>query len=107
MTAPDVLALYQTRSILETLAGRGFDKTRVHLILNRNHRGPQDFWIESIQTMFEMSILAVIADDPVTMERLPRDRFEFPAGSQFGRGIVKLAGRLTKPENAHAGRKAG
>ena len=104
VTAPDVLALYQTRSILQTLAGRGFEKTRVHLILNRNQKGPQDFWVESIQTMFEMNVLGVIPDDPVTLQRLPRDRFEFPAASLFGRGIQKLAGRLTKPEN---GKKAG
>jgi len=107
VTAPDVLALYQTRSILQTLTGRGFEKAKVRLILNRNPKGPQDFWIESIEKMFEMNVLAVIADDPATMERLPRDRFEFPAGSQFGRGIVKLAGRLTKPAQGDSAKKSG
>jgi pilus assembly protein CpaE len=106
VTAPDVLALYQTRSILQTLAGRGFEKTRVHLILNRNQKGPQDLWVESIRTMFEMNVLAVIPDDPATLDHLPRDRFEFPASSLFGRGIQKLAGRLTMPAKADAGKKA-
>jgi pilus assembly protein CpaE len=97
VTAPDVLALYQTRSILQTLSGRGFDKSRLRLILNRNKLGPQDFWVESIEQMFEMSVTAVIPDDTQTFERMPRDRFEFPTASPFGRSITKLAGRLAKP----------
>ena len=36
VTAPDVLALYQTRSVLQTLSNRGFDRSRVRIILNRN-----------------------------------------------------------------------
>jgi len=36
VTAPDVLALYQTRTMLQTLTTRGFERSRVHLILNRN-----------------------------------------------------------------------
>jgi pilus assembly protein CpaE len=48
VTAPDVLALYQTRSVLQTLSNRGFDKGRVRIILNRNLSSPQDFWVESI-----------------------------------------------------------
>ena len=106
VTAPDVLALYQTRSILQTLTGRGFDKARLHLILNRNQRGPQDFWIESIKKMFEMNVIAVLPDDPTALERVPREGFEFPAASPFGRAITKLAGRLTAPIDGNAGRKA-
>jgi pilus assembly protein CpaE len=106
VTAPDVLALYQTRSMLQMLAARGFEKSRVHLILNRNQKGPRDFWVESIQTMFEMNVSAVIADDPATLDHLPRDRFEFPASSLFGRGIQKLAGRLTKPAKTDGGKKS-
>jgi len=106
VTAPDVLALYQTRSMLQTLMGRGFDRGRLHLILNRNRKGPQDFWIESIRKMFDMNVIAAIPEDPQTLERLPRDRFEFPASSPFGRSITKLAGALTKPAGKDAGRKA-
>jgi pilus assembly protein CpaE len=106
VTAPDVLALYQTRSILQTLSGRGFDKSRLRLILNRNQLGPQDFWIESIEQMFEMSVAGVIPDDQPTFERMPRDRFEFPAASPFGRALVKLAARLSKRSTPDRGRKA-
>jgi hypothetical protein len=67
----------------------------VHLILNRNNKGPRDFWIESIRKMFEMDVIAVIPDDQPTLDRLPRDRFEFPAGSPFGRAVGKLAAQLT------------
>jgi pilus assembly protein CpaE len=106
VTAPDVLALFQTRSILQTLTGRGFDKTRLHLILNRNQKGPQDFWIESIQNMFEMSVIAVLPDDRPTMERPQRDRFEFPAGSPFGRSVMKFADVLVKSAEKDSGKKA-
>lgn len=98
VTAPDVLALYQTRSILQTLSGRGFDKSRLHLILNRNHKAPRDFWIESIKKMFEMDVMAALPEDRQTMEKLPRDRFEFPASSPFGKAIGKLAGQLRQRE---------
>ena len=106
VTAPDVLALYQTRSILQTLTGRGFDKGRLHLILNRNLKGPQDFWIESIKKMFEMNVIAVLPDDPPALERTSQEVFQFPAASPFGRAITKLAGRLTAPIDGNAGRKA-
>jgi pilus assembly protein CpaE len=94
VTAPDVLALYQTRSILQTLSSRGFDKSRVKIVLNRNLSSPQDFWVESIEQMFEMNVFGVIPNDDGTFEKLPRDRFEFPAETPFGRAVTKIATRL-------------
>jgi pilus assembly protein CpaE len=106
VTAPEVLALYQTRSVLQTLASRGFDKSHIRLILNRNRTTPQDFWVESIEQMFEMSVFAVIPNDYTTLDKLPRDRFEFPAETPFGKALVKLAGRLASPNGPGATRKA-
>jgi len=106
ITAPDVLALYQTRSILQTLSSRGFDKGRVKIILNRNLSSPQDFWVESIEQMFEMSVFGVIPNDEGTFEKLPRDRFEFPAETPFGRALTKIAARLVKPPGTGPLRKA-
>lgn len=97
VTTPDVLALYQTRSMLQMLSARGFEKGRLRLILNKNQTAPQDFWVESIEQMFEMPVLSVIPDDPSTLNSLPRDRFEFPANSAFGRAVSKLAAKLTRP----------
>jgi len=97
VTAPDVLALYQTRSVLQTLSNRGFDKSRVRIILNRNLSSPQDFWVESIQQMFEMSVFGVIPNDESSLEKLSRDRFEFPADTPFGRAISKIAARIVRP----------
>ncbi|HXJ40467.1 MAG TPA: AAA family ATPase [Bryobacteraceae bacterium] len=94
VTAPDVLALFQTRQILQTLSSRGFDKNRVRLILNRNHVAPQDFWVESIEQMFEIRVLEVIPNDYGTLNGMPRDRFEFPASTNFGRTLNRLAGKL-------------
>jgi len=105
VTAPDVLALFQTRSILQTLTSRGFDKSRVRLVLNRNQSSPQDFWVESIEKMFEMSIIAILPGDSA-LQSLRRDRFEFPATSPFGRAMAKLAGRISKPVGPDAPRKA-
>jgi len=105
VTAPDVLALYQTRSILQTLSGRGFAKERLRLILNRNRTGPQDFWVESIQQMFEMNVVSVIPDDCATLDNLPRERFEFPSNSSFGRAVAKLAGRISKPPGPDGGQR--
>jgi len=106
VTAPEVLALYQTRSVLQTLAGRGFDKSRIRLILNRNRTTPQDFWVESIEQMFEMNVFAVIPNDYSTLDKMPRDRFEFPADTPFGKALVKLAGRLANPNGPGSMRKA-
>src|SRR5206468_3081803 len=100
VTAPDVLALYQTRSVLQTLTSRGFDKSRVKIILNRNQTSPADFWVERIEQMFEMSVFGVIPNDETTIGKLARDRFEFPADTSFGRAIMKMAVRLNKAGNA-------
>jgi Flp pilus assembly CpaE family ATPase len=97
VTAPDVLALYQTRSVLQTLSNRGFDKSRVRIILNRNQSSPQDFWVESIQQMFEMSVFGVIPNDESALDKLSRDKFEFPADTPFGRSLAKIAGRILRP----------
>ena len=105
VTAPEVLALYQTRSVLQTLTSRGFDKSRIRLILNRNRTTPQDFWVESIEQMFEMNVFAVIPNDYSTLDKLPRDRFEFPADTPFGKALVKLAGRLASPNGPGSVRK--
>jgi pilus assembly protein CpaE len=96
VTAPDVLALYQTRSVLQTLSSRGFDKARVRIILNKNLSSPQDFWVESIEQMFEMSVFGVIPSDEATLEKLSRERYEFPAETPFGRSLTKIAARLVK-----------
>jgi pilus assembly protein CpaE len=96
VAAPDVLALYQTRSVLQTLSNRGFDKSRVKIILNRNLSSPQDFWVESIQQMFEMPVFGLVPDD-TALDKLPRDRFEFPAETSFGRAVTKMAARIVKP----------
>jgi hypothetical protein len=48
---------------------------------------------------------ARLPDDQSGLEKLPRDRIEFPAGAPFGRAITKLAGTLTKPAGKDAGRK--
>jgi pilus assembly protein CpaE len=106
VTVPDVLALYQTRSILQTLSNRGFEKSRVKMILNRNSSSPQDFWVESIEQMFEMSVFGVIPNDDGTLDKLPRERFEFPADTPFGRALTKIAARLLKPNGPGQARKA-
>jgi len=106
VTAPDVLALYQTRSILQTLSNRGFEKSRVKIILNKNLSSPQDFWVESIEQMFEMSVFGVIPNDEGTFEKLPRDRFEFPAETSFGRALTKIAARLSGTGGPGSQRKA-
>ena len=81
---------------LQTLAGRGFDKSRIRVILNRNPASPQDFWVESIEQMFEMPVFAVIPNDYVSLDKLPRDRFEFPADTPFGKAITRLASRMVR-----------
>jgi len=106
VTAPDVLALYQTRSILQTLSNRGFDKSRVRIVLNKNQSSPQDFWVESIEQMFEMSVFGVVPNDDGTLEKMPRDRFEFPAETPFGRALTKIAARLSGAGGAGSPRKA-
>lgn len=106
VTAPDVLALYQTRSILQTLASRGFEKSRIRIILNRNLNSPQDFWVESIEQMFEMPVFGVVPSDEATLEKMPLDRFVFPAETAFGRAISKIAARLAGTGQRSQGKNA-
>jgi Flp pilus assembly CpaE family ATPase len=102
VTAPDVLALYQTRSMLQTLTSRGFERSRLRLILNRNEVGPRDFWVESIKQMFEMEVTTAIPQDYATMRSLPADRYQFPEGTTFGKSLMKLAGQVMKVTTAPA-----
>jgi pilus assembly protein CpaE len=106
VTAPDVLALYQTRSVLQTLSNRGFDKNRIRIILNRNLSTPKDFWVESIEQMFEKSVFGVVPNDDGTFEKLPRDRFEFPSETPFGRAMTKEAARLSAGNAGPKGKAA-
>ncbi len=94
VTSPDVLALFQTRTVLQTLSSRGFDKSRIRLILNRNHSGPQDFWKESIQQMFEMPVYFVLPNDYARLAHGPRDKYQYPTDTDFGRHMIKLAQKI-------------
>jgi pilus assembly protein CpaE len=100
VTAPDVLALYQTRAILQTLAGRGFDKHRVRIVLNQTYPAPQDFWVESIEQMFEIGVYSLLLNDPQLPLR--KDRFDGSPQSPFGRSIGKCAEKLIAADNAAA-----
>ena len=95
----------KAQAFRSALTSRGFDKSRIRLILNRNRTTPQDFWVESIEQMFEMNVFAVIPNDYSTLDKLPRDRFEFPADTPFGKALVKLAGRLASPNGPGSVRK--
>jgi pilus assembly protein CpaE len=106
VAAPDVLALYQTRYILQTLTSRGFDRGRIRLVLNMSDSSPRDFWIESIEQMFEMRLFAVVPADRGTLSAIPNGRLTFPAETPFGKAIVKLAGRLIKDEAGGPSRRA-
>jgi pilus assembly protein CpaE len=105
-TAPDVLALYQTRYILQTLTSRGFERSRIRLILSMSENTPRDFWIESVEQMFEMRLFGVIPADRVAMSGIPKDRLAFPAETPFGKAVVKLAARLAADESASPSRRA-
>jgi pilus assembly protein CpaE len=104
--APDVLALYQTRYILQTLTSRGFERSRIRLILSMSENTPRDFWIESVEQMFEMRLFGVIPLDRVAMSGIPKDRLSFPAETPFGKAVTKLAARLTADESAGPSRRA-
>jgi hypothetical protein len=56
--------------------------------------------------MFEMSVFGVIPNDDGTLEKLPRDRFEFPAETPFGRAVTKIAARLSGNGGSGSARKA-
>ena len=106
VTAPDVLALYQTRSVLQTLTSRGFDKSRVKLILNRNQSSPSDFWVESIQQMFEMSVFGVVPNDENAIAKLGGDTFELPSDTPLTKAIAKIATKLVKANPTGPAQKA-
>jgi pilus assembly protein CpaE len=98
VAAPDVLALYQTRYILQTLTNRGCERARMRLILIYSDNTPRDFRIESVEQMFEMKLFGVIPADPATFAGMPEDRLVFPGETPFGRAVLKLVGRMEKDE---------
>ena len=117
VAAPDVLALYQTRYILQTLTNRGFERSRIRLVLNMSENTPRDFWIESIEQMFEMRIFAVIPADHTALPGAQpgtnhgnnpagKEQLVFAADTLFGKAVAKLAGRLIKNETAGPSRRA-
>jgi pilus assembly protein CpaE len=106
VAAPDVLALYQTRYILQTLTNRGFERSRIRLVLNMSDNTPRDFWIESIEQMFEMKLFAVIPADRTAFTGNSKNPLVFPAATPFGKSVTKLAGRLLKDESAGPSRRA-
>jgi pilus assembly protein CpaE len=110
VAAPDVLALYQTRYIIQALTSRGFDRGRLRLVLNLSQNTPRDFWIESIEQMFEMKLFAVIPADrtalPALMPGPSKPSLSFPAETPFGKSVVRLADRLSKDENISPTRRA-
>lgn len=96
VTVPDVLALYQTRSVLQTLTNRGFDRSRIKLVLNRNQNSPADFWVESIQQMFEMGVFGVVPNDEATVEKISSGQFELRSDTPLGKALGKIAAKLVK-----------
>lgn len=106
VTAPDVLALYQTRYILQTLTSRGFERTRIRMILSMSKNTPRDFWIDSVEQMFEMRLFGVIPTDRVALAGIPKDRLVFPLETPFGKAVAKIAARLTVSESAGPSRRA-
>jgi pilus assembly protein CpaE len=106
VAAPDVLALYQTRYIIQTLTSRGFERGRIRLILNMSDKAPRDFWIESIEQMFEMKVFGVIPADFSGLAASTKGEFSFPADAPFGKAVAKLAGRVLKNENPGSARRA-
>ena len=104
--APDVLALYQTRYILQTLTSRGFERSKIRLILSMSENTPRDFWIESIEQMFEMRLFGVIPIDRAAISGIPKDRLVFPAETPFGKALTKLAARMAADESAGPSRRA-
>jgi pilus assembly protein CpaE len=106
IAAPDVLALYQTRYIIQTLTSRGFDRGRLRLVLNMSDKTPRDFWIESIEQMFEMKLFGVIPADNSGLAAASKGEFSFPADTPFGKAMNKLAGRVLKNENPGSAKRA-
>jgi Flp pilus assembly CpaE family ATPase len=106
VAAPDVLALYQTRYILQTLTSRGFERSRIRLVLNMSGKTPRDFWVESIEQMFEMKLFGVIPADRTAFPSQAKDPLVFPADTPFGKSVTKLAGRLIAKEDAGFSRRA-
>jgi pilus assembly protein CpaE len=106
VAAPDVLALYQTRYIIQTLTSRGFERGRLRLVLNLSDKTPRDFWIESIEQMFEMKLFGVIPADYSGLAAVSKGEFAFPADAPFGKAVSKLAGRVLKNENPGSAKRA-
>jgi hypothetical protein len=55
-----------------------------------------------------MSVFGLIPEDSA-LDKIPKDRFEFPAETPFGRAVTKIAARILKPgggANPASGKKA-
>jgi hypothetical protein len=53
-----------------------------------------------------MNVFAIIPNDEGMFEKLPRDRFEYPTDTPFGRALTKMATRLATPNAPGPARRA-
>jgi hypothetical protein len=96
--------LQHVDELMVTTASRGFEKEQIRLILGMSENTPRNFWIESVEQMFEMRLFGVIPTDRVAMSGIPKDRIQ--AETSFGKAATKLAGRLTADASAGPSRRA-
>lgn len=63
VTAMDVLALFQLKKIVQTLMDAGYDKERLHLILNRASICPDELPRDSVERMLGLPIFIELPND--------------------------------------------
>lgn len=100
----EVPALHQAKQIIQTLLDSGYGKNRIKLILNRSPKR-LDITPGELEKMLGVPIFCIIPDDyPELYETYAEGRM-LSRGSELGKQMARLAGKLANLEEEKAPKK--
>ena len=106
VTALDVLALFQLKKIVQTLMDAGYDKERLHLILNRAFVCPDELPRDTVERLLGLPIFIELPNDYAGTFEATSECGLVSRSSPLGKRIEELVNRMSrlpaKPERGNS-----
>jgi pilus assembly protein CpaE len=106
VTAMDVLALFQLKKIVQTLLDAGYNKERLHLVLNRAFVCPDELPRDTVERLLGLPIFIELPNDYAGTFEATSECGLVSRGSPLGKRIEELVNRLSrlpgKPERSNS-----
>lgn len=96
ISAMDVLALYQSKKIVQTLMDAGYDKERLHLILNRAFICPDELPRDTVERMLGLPIFIELPNDYAGTFEASAECGLVSRTSPLGKRIEELVNRFSR-----------